>query len=97
MKTIFTLPIIALVAILTVTSCQDTTEPPAETLVNPNDANAIAQVLIMPSGTQKNTEQPPAPTGQGAPGVSRQYSGRTQNVNRVTVVTFTKNGSTFSF
>lgn len=72
MKTISTLPIIALVGILTVTSCQDTPEPPAETLVNPNDANAIAQVLIMPSGTQRNSGQPPAPTGQGAPVVNSQ-------------------------
>ncbi|MFM8372855.1 MAG: hypothetical protein ACKOCO_10745, partial [Bacteroidota bacterium] len=71
MKTIFGLPIILVSAILAVTSCKDP-EPPIETLIDPYDANAIAQVLIMPSGTQTNSGQPPAPTGQGAPTVNSQ-------------------------
>lgn len=60
-------------ALLSVTSCKpDDPEPPAATLIDPSDANALAQVLIMPSGTQTNTGQPPAPTGQGAPMVNSQ-------------------------
>jgi len=71
MKTFFWLPITLVSAILAVTSCKDP-EPPIETLIDPYDANAIAQVLIMPSGTQTNSGQPPAPTGQGAPTVNSQ-------------------------
>lgn len=73
MKKFLWLPVIITATLLAVTSCKpDKPEPPVDTLIDPSDANALAQVLIMPSGTQTNTGQPPAPSGQGAPTVSSQ-------------------------
>jgi len=42
-------------------ACDDK-DPDSVTLINPTDANALSQVLIMPDGTQRNSGAPPSPS-----------------------------------
>jgi hypothetical protein len=75
MKTFLKFPIFFIVTFLTVISCNpDEPIQPTEELIDPSNANALTQVLIMPSGTQTIPGQPPAPSGQGAPTVSSQLT-----------------------
>lgn len=64
-----------LMPILFLTSCEKEVPdpvipdppPPSDQLVSPSNANALSQVLIMPTGSQRINGQPPSATGGNAP------------------------------
>ena len=87
MKTLFKpiKPICTFLFLLIIAFGCDNPEPePAESLINPADANALSRVLIMPTGTQN---------AQGAPPVANSSAGNGQVNSQQNQVT-SSNGST---
>lgn len=73
-------------------SCKKEDMPKTDVLINPSDANALSEVLIMPNGAQSNTGTPPSPSNTPtAPEASTSISNTTSSNGSTAPLSFNYN------